>query len=168
MTASPTFLPTLILTTAVPTAPLTLEPTVAPTASIVEVTVPRFSIAYVLQLPVEPTAEEHEMLRVATVAYYQDFLTTRFSTNRLVEFLDIEFTLDFTLYNAGMPEARFNVYQEYSEAVARFTPSRSNPDSATIFTILQSGITTEFLLNTVRTLVGTPFVSVNEGQLSTV
>lgn len=98
--------------------------------------------------------------------YYETFLSTAFSSNPLVKFVGVEFTLDFTMHAAGIPEARFNIYMEYSGAVVSFEPAKSNPDKDVIFLRLKKGITPDYLLDTVRALKGTPFGQVNEGNMN--
>jgi hypothetical protein len=116
----------------------------------------------------EPTPEEYEQLRNATEAYYVDFISAQFSTNPLVKFVTLDFTLNFTLHGdaAGIPDARFNIYMEYSGAVFQFTPSPSNPDQTVLFDIMRKGITTDYLLDPVRKLAGTPFAEVTEGFMA--
>ena len=89
--------------------------------------------------------------------YYQTFLSDAFSRNPLVKFVGVEFTLDFTMQAAGFPEARFNIYMEFSGAVVSFTPSKNNPDKTVIFQLMRQGITTTYLYDTVRPIKGNPF-----------
>ena len=111
-----------------------------------------------------PTEAEYEQLRAETVKYYNGFFAEQFSSNPGIDFVSLEFNLDFTLEGAaaGIPETRFNIYMEYSEAVFQFTPSPSNPNEAFLFESMRNGVTTTYILDTVRTLTGTPFAEVTE------
>jgi hypothetical protein len=85
-------------------------------------------------------------------------LDTPFSNEHLL--------LDFTKEGDGVQPARpgFNVYMEFENAKLQFKRSRENPLVDEVYNELTK-ITTEYLLNYVKPLKGTPFVSVREAYL---
>lgn len=165
-TTQPSAAPSPLRATSSPSAAPTVGTTASPTKSTIQVVVPRFYIAYVSASAVAPTPAQYDALRLATVAYYQDYFTTKLLANPLVNFLSVDFVAGPTMVSAGIPETRFNIYTEYSSAVVTLSPSQSNPGAASLFELLRSGITTDYLLDPVRLLVGTPFADVTEAFLN--
>lgn len=75
--------------------------------------------------------------------------------------------LDFTLEGDDVLDARsgFNIYMEFNFAELLFTRSQTLPTALEIYNELTTGITSEYLLQYVRTLDGTPFADAQEGYL---
>jgi hypothetical protein len=113
--------------------------------------------------------EEYQQIRDITVAYYNDYIMRILAMDRpLTEFIEWNTTLSDTMFNAGIPHQRFNIYMEYSLTTATYTAASQNvPTPIDFLTILKDGFLVEYLLN-VTALIGTPFEFVVEGLFSTV
>lgn len=103
------------------------------------------------------------MLRRIT-AYYKETFTGIYATDTDTEFLDVMSSNDFTLYgaDAGIPEARFNIYMNFDFSDFTYTEESVVPTNTEIFQIMKDAITQQFIIDVVRTYTGTPFESTNE------
>jgi hypothetical protein len=129
-----------------------------------------FYIAFISESDVEPSPDEYEQLSAAIVEYYNGFIRDALMvSDPSLEFIRVEFFLTDTQHEAGIPEDRFNIYMEYSTAIAFFTPNGQGNLISTedLLNLLLDGITTDFLLDPVRMQTGTPFEEVVEGFLQT-
>jgi hypothetical protein len=66
-----------------------------------------------------------------------------------------------TLYNAGIPDGRFNIYVEF-EADFLFTPESEPPGAKALFAIMEGLLTEEYITDYLRTLTGTPYESTSD------
>jgi hypothetical protein len=150
------------------TASPTLSPSASPSRNLFQVDVTgRLFIAYVSNSTVEPTAAQYEALADATQAYYIIFLNMTFAADPLIEFIGFEMKLASSLFDGGIPRPRFNHYTEYSITKASFTrASRNNPNSAELFAILMSGLTSDYVVKVVDPINGMPFGQVSEVFMS--
>jgi hypothetical protein len=166
--SNPTIPP--MTTTAAPTAsaaPSTLSPTEGELRVDLNQT---FYIAFISTSDVEPTVAEYEQMSTAIEEYYNGFISEMLmTTNPSLDFIRIEMNLNSTQHNAGIPDDRFNIYMEFSTAIAFFMPNGSGDliTSDDLLNLLLDGITTDFLVDPVRMQTGTPFADVTEGFLQT-
>lgn len=159
--AAPTTVPTVSI------APSTLSPT--PGELRVDLN-EKFYIAFISLSDVAPTPDEYEQMAIAIEEYYNEFIrTSLMTTDPTLDFIRVEMPLNVTQANAGIPDDRFNIYMEFSTAIAFFVPNGMGNliTSADLLDILLNGITTDFLLDPVRMQTGTPFAEVTEGFLQT-
>ena len=170
MTQTNSSAPTMATTTTL--APVSAGPsTLSPTESELRVDLNEtFYIAFITTSDVEPTAAEYEQLAAAIEDYYNGFIREMLmTTDPTLDFIRIEMNLDSTQHNTGIPDDRFNIYMEFSTAIAFFMPNGMNnlisPDD--LLNLLLDGITTDFLLDPVRMQTGTPFADVTEAFLQT-
>ena len=129
-----------------------------------------FYIAFISDSDVEPTANEYEQMRSAIEEYYNGLISTMLmTTDPSLDFLRIEMYLNSTRHNAGIPDDRFNIYMEFTTAIAFFAPNGTDTliTADDLLGLLLDGITTEFLLDPVRMQTGTPFAEVTEAFLQT-
>lgn len=157
------------MTTTEPTlaAPSTLSPTPGELKVDLNET---FYIAFISMSNVEPTAAEYEQLTTAIEEYYNGFIREMLMiSNPSLDFIRIEMDLSSTRQNAGIPDDRFNIYMEFSTAVAFFMPNGAGNliTSDDLLNLLLDGITTDFIVDPVRMQAGTPFADVTEAFLQT-
>lgn len=130
-------------------------------APLTRVVVDRFYISYRTTDTATPTAQEFATNRLATLAYYENIFSSKYAN-----FRGVDLELDFNLSGdeVTIPAERYNVYQEYSQAVFFFDSSDDIPSSDELFQELEDGITRAYLLDVVRTQTG-PFSGVVEAFL---
>jgi uncharacterized surface protein with fasciclin (FAS1) repeats len=149
-------------------SPSTLVETDAPGGSPTEEPVQRirvenFFLAYVVPgATTEPTPDQITQLAQVTNDFFTDTFTTMFAGNNNVTFLRSESTLGFTLFGAGIPAARFNVYTDYNYTDLIYTANSTPPDAAASFVIMRESINQPYIVDYVRSLTGTPFETTNE------
>jgi hypothetical protein len=114
----------------------------------------------------EPTPEEYAEMLNRTTNYYQRFFEARYANNPTQMFVRIDSLTDYTLYQAGIPEARFNIYINFNVTRLEFTEGSVAPTTAEVFQIMReavNGVTGQkYILEEVQTFVGSPFESTNE------
>lgn len=151
--------------------PTTVAPMTAPVAPPggfpneepgLRIRVENFSLAYVAPDAIEPTEEQYSQLVDVTNDFFQDTLTEMFANDATVTFLRAESTLGFTLFDAGIPEERFNIYTNYSYTDLIYTSDSTPPDTEASFVLLRDSINTAYIIDYVRSLADTPFVAINE------
>jgi hypothetical protein len=133
------------------------------------VRVENFYVSYVAPMATrEPTPAEYDEMVNRTNTYFQGYFDTYFANMPNVMFMGVESTSDFTLYGAaaGIPEARFNIYINFSFSVLTYSESSMPPTSAETFKIMKDSITPDYILNVVRTFTGSPFESTNEAYFA--
>jgi uncharacterized surface protein with fasciclin (FAS1) repeats len=146
-------------------------PTTAPAAASNEQTVrlQDFYISYVAPGATrEPTVAEYAEMLNRTSNYFQRYFETYYANDPNVEFVSIKATTDFTRYgpDAGIPEAKFNIYINFALTDLTFTADSTPPDAKALFDILaastsgQDGVT--YILTEVQTFTGSPFETTNE------
>jgi uncharacterized surface protein with fasciclin (FAS1) repeats len=166
----PTITPSAIPTIAPSVPPTSITPSAPPSMSTIQINVNRrFYFAFSSGSTIEPTADEYEQLRLITIMYYNDYIRRTFAVTRpLTEFIEWNTTLSNTMFNAGIPNMRFNIYAEYSMTTTIYTANSQNiPTPIEFLTTLKEGFLIEYLLN-VTMLIGTPFEFVVEGMFSTI
>ena len=77
-------------------------------------------------------------------------------------YLGLESAIDFTLFQQGIPEERFDVYIDFSFSDVAFTLDSSAPPASETFTIMQSAITVDYIRDWVRQIKPSPFASTIE------
>jgi uncharacterized surface protein with fasciclin (FAS1) repeats len=168
---APSVAPTLAPTTTEPTSAPTLAPTIGPTTSFIDVVINRFSLSFKLTDNTVPTAKQYEDVIVATEAFYDKKFTTKYGS--FVGSGGTQFSLDFTREGDAVPPSdsrpktpgQFNVYMEFANAKLLFKRSSTPPPSVQEVYNQLTQITTEYLLEYVKPLAGTPFASVREAFL---
>jgi hypothetical protein len=122
-----------------------------------------FFLAYVVPgATADPTPDQYAQLVQVTNDFFTDTLTTMFAGSNEVTFLRTESTLGFTLFEAGIPAARFNVYTDYNYTDLIYTANSTPPDAAASFVILRDSIDAAYITDYVRSLTDSPFLSTNE------
>ena len=163
---------------AAPTVTMTMEPTISAAPSTLSPTEGElrvdlnemFYIAFISASVVEPTMDEYEQLTNDIEEYYNGFIRAMLmTTNPSLDFIRIEMNLSSVLQNAGIPDDRFNIYIEFSTAIAYFMPNGGGNliTSDDLLTLLFDGITADFILDPVRMQTGTPFAEVTEAFYQT-
>jgi hypothetical protein len=144
-----------------PSSQIIAGPTEAPAQK--RVRVADFYLAYVAEnADREPTQEEYGQLVNLTMEYFNTFLEKKYGNSTEIMFLGAEPVLSFTLFKAGIPNDRFNIYMDYEYVDVIFTAESNPPSAAELFVILRDSISPEYILDYVRLASGTPFVSTNE------
>lgn len=143
-----------------PTVPSTLEPTTSTRIERVE----KFFISYVSSSTTEPTEDEYASVVASTEEYFNEFLSAELEGDPNFTLVGLEFILDFTLFGdeAGIPEDRYNIYLDFTAVDIHFTLDSEPPSRRELFGLITDGITSEYLINYVLTLTGTPFAQVTE------
>jgi hypothetical protein len=148
-------------------APSTLIASVSPSPSPFPISVPTEPILYnkvylalvAQDLSVEPTANQYKALTRSLEEYFTATLQdlNEFDT----ELVEIVLTNEFNLFEEGIPDERFNILMNF-DLSATFSDNAINiPDEEAIFSaLLEFGITSELIIDVVRTLA--PFQTVNE------
>jgi hypothetical protein len=125
------------------------------------VRVDSFYMAYVVpDLTREPTRREYQALLDATTEYFNTYFQQYYANNPNVHFLSVEPKIRYTMYDAGFPEERFNVFIEFSSADFHFSSDSKVPSPNRLFNIMKGSMTPEFILEYVREV--TPFESTVE------
>jgi hypothetical protein len=111
--------------------------------------------------PRGPTPAEFETVLQNTNSYFTQYLKNFYANQAAVEVTKTITTLNNTAFNAGFPEARYNIYMDFRTAVAY--SSSSFPDTPSRqFDILKDSINPEYIITQIRSIRGTPFQLVNE------
>lgn len=165
-----------------PTVPETVSPapsaSVAPSASdigptfspaptptpVLRVRVNDFFLAYVSNSNplVEPTLEQYAEQANLTNDYFNEYFENLFQNETDFTFMGTDLTLDFTLFEAGLPAPRFNLYMDYAYMDLIYTEDSSPPDAATTFQFLRESITADFIRDYVWNVTDSAFSTVNE------
>lgn len=113
------------------------------------------AVAFHLEIP---TAEEYELLVQETVSYLVDVFDVYFHTTPgdfVGEFLGIEVSLDFTLFEAGIAGDRCNIYLDYDYVDIYFSPdSEGIPSKEEGYEMLRNLAASEYIINYVHPLGG--------------
>jgi hypothetical protein len=135
----------------------------APTEEpVLRIRVENFFLAYVAPGAIEPTEEQYALLVDATNDFFSDTFTEMFASDDTTTFLRAESTLGFSLFNASIPAERFNIYTDYDYTDLIYTTNSTPPDAAASFILLRDSINQDYIIDYVRSLDGTPFVTTNE------
>lgn len=150
------------LATSAPSGMNNTAPTAAPTE--IRVRVSNFYIAYVAtQDPlVEPTPEQYANQANLTNTFFEDLFGAMFANSSDTTFLGAETTLDYTLFQAGIPAERFNLYMDYAYTDLIYTVDSDPPDAATSFELMRGSISEDFIRNYVWNTTDSAFATVNE------
>jgi hypothetical protein len=149
----------------------TAAPVATPTAASNEQTVrlQDFFISYVApEATREPTAAEYAEMLNRTSNYFQRYFENYYANDPNVEFVSINATIDFTRYgpDAGIPEARFNIYINFALTDLTFTADSTPPDAKALFDILAASTYGQDGVTYILTEVQTFFETTNEVFLS--
>jgi len=105
-----------------------------------------------------PTAEEYELLVQSTVSYLVDVFDEYFHTTPgdfVGEFLGIEVSLDFTLFETGITSDRCNIYLDYDYVNFYFLPdSEGIPSEEEGYEMLRNLAASEYITSYVQPLGG--------------
>jgi hypothetical protein len=96
-----------------------------------------------------------------TSEYFDSYFTGYFENDVSSTFIRSELTLKNTLYNAGIPDERFNVYMEVVANLV-FASASALPTSKEAFVLVRDSIRVDDVLDFVWSATGTPFESTNE------
>lgn len=111
-----------------------------------------------------PTDEEFSTIAERTADVFYKHLADHYSandTNPVIELIGLDLVLNNTEYGAGKPDAKFNIYMDFT--VSTLYTGVSEPESPEEqIDVLEGAIDADYILNIVRTLTGTPFETVNE------
>ena len=141
-------------------APVPLQPTATP---VQRVRVRDFYISFVSpDAAREPTQAEYEEMMAKTTDWFEGVFAERFANDPDVTFLNMNSAIEETKFNAGIPEARFNIYMNFEFIEVVYTEDSSPPGPDETFQILRSAITPEYILEAVRLLTNSPFEVVTE------
>jgi hypothetical protein len=136
-----------------------------PTAATGESSVPIVNTIYIAfaapEATREPTQEEYALMTDLTSEYLDSYITGYYKNDADSSFIRTELTLKDTLYNAGIPDERFNVYMEFFAKLV-FSSESALPTSDEAFALVRDSISPDYILDYVRSAVGTPFESTNE------
>ena len=123
-----------------------------------------FYLAYVAtQDPlVEPTQEQYEDQANLTNSYIEDLFSAMFANSSDTTFLGAETQLDYTLFQAGIPAERFNLYMDYAYTDLIYTIDSDPPDAATSFELMRGSISQSFITDYVWNTTDSAFTTVNE------
>jgi hypothetical protein len=125
------------------------------------VRVDSFFMAYVVpDLTREPTRREYRALLDATTEYFNDYFRQYFANKPSVRFLSVEPEIRYTMYDAGFPEERFNVFIEFSTADFHFSADSRVPNADRLLNLLLNSISGDYIENYVRKVP--PFESTTE------
>jgi len=137
----------------------------APTETpVLRVRVSDFFLGYVSNSDplVEPTKEQYAEQANLTNAYFEEYFGTLFENETDITFLGAESSLDFTLFEAGIPAPRFNIYMDYAYMDFIYEEGSNAPDAAETFDELRDAITADFIRNYVWQVSDSAFTTVNE------
>ena len=141
----------------------TTSPAPTPTP-VIRVRVGDYYLAYVSnQNPlVEPTPEQYAAQADVTTRYFEDFFRASFANSSDTTFLGAESNLDYTLFQAGIPAERFNLYMDYSYMDLIYSIDSDPPDAAMSFELMRASISEDFIRNYVWNTTKSAFATVNE------
>ena len=141
-------------------APVPLQPTATP---VQRVRVRDFYISFVSpDAAREPTQAEYEEMMAKTTDWFEVVFAERFANDPNVTFLGSNSAIEETKFNAGIPEARFNIYMNFEFTDVLYTEDSSPPGVAETFEIMRQAITTDYILEAVRSVTDSPFEVVTE------
>ena len=105
---------------------------------------------------VEPSPEDYAQQARDVHQFFEDVWTTEVAANQTdFTFLGVEFVLEFTLFEAGIPDPEFTLYMDYEHMDLIYTANSTGfPDPAESFEILQDSLTEDFIRFTVRNTTG--------------
>lgn len=103
------------------------------------------------------------MLRRVT-EWFNMFFEEFYADDPDVEFLGTESEIDLTLFGseAGIPQERYNIYMDFSFTEFIWSEDSIPPLNSELFDIMRTSISTDFILQQVRTFTGSPFETTNE------
>ena len=112
----------------------------------------------------EPTVAEYEQMLLRVTEWFNMFFEEFYADDPDIEFLGAETELDLTLFgaNAGIPQQRYNIYMDFSFTDFIWSENSIPPSSSELFDIMRQSISTDFILEQVRTFSGSPFETTNE------
>ena len=116
-----------------------------------------------------PTREEYDEMIARIRNWFETAIKTEYSDQN-IKLLDMKLVNDFEVYglNKSIPPRPedFNIYINFDYADYLFKDKRADgselPSPADLFKVIRRSITTDFILDAVRTYSGTPFESTNE------
>jgi hypothetical protein len=121
-----------------------------------------------------PSHDEFEQMRSRTERYYQTFLAQQLNNSAAaIQLVSLTSVLNTTAFGvqAGIPSDNFNIYMQYQYTEFTFgnatSDSEPRPNTDTLYELLKSGITVDYILEIVRSMTDTPFESCIEVFLST-
>jgi hypothetical protein len=121
-----------------------------------------------------PSHDEFEQMRSRTERYYQTFLAQQLNNSAAaIQLVGLTSVLSTTAFGvqAGIPSDNFNIYMQYQYTEFIFgnatSDSEPRPNVDTLYELLKSGITVDYILEIVRSMTDTPFESCIEVFLST-
>lgn len=111
-----------------------------------------------------PTEAEYMEMMTRTNKWFSDAFTEFYATDSDTDFIRAESAIDKALYgaDAGIPEQRFNIYIGFNFTDLVYTIDSVLPETKETFDLLEAQISRDYILDIVRTYVGTPFERVNE------
>lgn len=135
------------------------SPTAAPVVSNKPLVVKSaYSIAYAApEATREPTQDEYDEMTRLTNEYFAQKLIDYYGN----DFKGVETSITNTLYEAALPEERFNIFMEFSSDVTFAKGLSPSPDAAEISAIIRDSINADYILGVVRSF-SSPFESTNE------
>lgn len=154
-TRTPTISPTLI-----PTLAGSSWPSIQPSVQLQRVTVTDYYISYVIPgLTEEPSQEDIDILLDATRQFFVTIFEDYYVDSD-VQFLDLKYELKEWLYNASIPEERFNLYMHYDTVVLYELDSPRPASPLESFSIMSNTDFAPYIIEYVRTIPG--FITAEE------
>jgi hypothetical protein len=114
-----------------------------------------------------PTREEYDEMTERIRIWFETAIKTEYN-DRNIKLLDVELVNDFEVYglNKDIPPRpeNFNIYInfDYADYLFKNNHNEELPSPADLFKVIRRSITTDFILDAVRSYSGTPFESTNE------
>lgn len=152
-------------------APVTMAPTLSPvsaqptTTPVQRLRIRDFYISFVnANADRAPTEAEYIEMMSRTNKWFSDAFANFYANDPDTDFIRSESGVDETLYgaDAGIPEERFNIYIGFNFTDLVYSIDSELPETEETFDLLEAQISREYILEVVRTYVGTPFERVNE------
>jgi hypothetical protein len=145
-------------------APIPLNPTPTPVQLLL---IEDYFISFVAPGATrEPTQAEYDEMLVRINDWFEQQFEELYANRTDVQFLGAESSNDFALYglNNDIPPrpAEFNIYMNFDFTEYTYSEDSVIPTTQEVFEVMRLSITTDFILEVVRTFTGTPFESTNE------
>ena len=113
----------------------------------------------------EPTDDEYLLITQLTTLYFEEIFAAVYTANQTIKFVQVDTVLDSAQYQAGIPEAKFNIYMAFNTSII-FAPDSALPSATDLFDIMDEAIGTSYVVNYVWQAPETPFVSTQEAVLN--
>lgn len=155
-----------------PIVPTTTVPTEAPVIDNVVRLSDHFMSFVAPKATRAPTREEYDEMIERVRNWFETAVSTEYNDGN-IKLLNLELFNDFQVYglNKEIPPRpeNFNIYINFDYADYLFednSSSRELPSPADVFKVIRRSITTDFILDVVRSYKDTPFESTNEVYLA--